>query len=183
MLFGASARAWESIGRQGPRWAAEAARALSASWVAPEAVGLDVGVAWARRRDLPLLEARLRLARGLCAARSDARAGVRDLGLAQDLADGVGARLLSGRIRWLRCGAGIAERDELERATVELEGDEGWWARAALALADVLGEVEPGRALTLASGAHARFVSLGLVERQQEALAVMGRLSVLAGTS
>ena len=113
LLFAESARAWEQASRMAPRWAAEAARGLAASWIAPHGVGLDVGVAWASRRGLVGLEARLRLARGLCAARSDAASGTRDLARAQELADGAGARLIAGRIRWLRCTVGLGDLREL----------------------------------------------------------------------
>lgn len=176
-LFGESARAWEQASRMAPRWAAEAARGLAASWIAPDGIGLDVGVAWASRRGLAGLEARLRLARGLCATRSDPESGARDLERAQSLADGLGARLVAGRIRWLRCTVGLGDLRELEQAVVELTGDAGWWATAALGLAQALGTDDRLRALKLAMGAHSCFVSMQLIERQEEALATIKDLA------
>ncbi len=177
LLFAESARAWEQASRMAPRWAAEAARGLAASWIAPDGIGLDVGVAWAARRGLVGLEARLRLARGLCATRSDPASGARDLDRAQSLVDGAGARLIAGRIRWLRCTVGLGDLRELERAVVELTGDAGWWAPAALALAEALGPDERERALRLAMGAHTCFTGMHLVDDQERALLAIKGLS------
>ncbi|GEM_PF-2589665 len=176
-LFAESARAWEQASRMAPRWSAEAARGLAASWIAPDGVGLDVGVAWARRRGLVGLEAWLRLARGLCATRSDPTSGARDLSRAQELADGAGARLISGRIRWLRCTVGLGDLRELERAVVELTGDAGWWAPAALALAEALAQDDRARGVKLAMGAHTCFVGMHLIAEQERALDTIKALS------
>ncbi len=176
-LFGESARAWEQARRQTLRWGAEAARGLAASWIAPKSVGLDLGVAWAHRRGLVGLELRLLLARGLCASRVGSEAGAGDLGRAQELADNMQARLIAGRVRWLRCTVGLGDLRELEQAVVELTGDSGWWAPAALALAEALAEDERGRAFTLATGAHSCFVGMHIVEQQDKALLVLKGLS------
>jgi tetratricopeptide (TPR) repeat protein len=176
-LFAESARAWERASRASPRWAAEAARGVAASWIDPEGIGLDVGVAWATRRGLVGLEAILRLARGLCAARGDVASGSKDLMCAQELADGMRARLFAGRVRWLRCTLGLGDLRELERSVVELTGDSGWWSQAALALAESLDRADRARALQLAIGAQACFVTMGLLDEQARALAVIRGLA------
>ena len=82
-------------------------------------------------RGLPLLEAELRLTRGLARARAGVRGAEEDLDQAVALAERASACLLEGRARLLRRRAGFL-RNDLDRTRACLAGDAIWAAAAAL---------------------------------------------------
>ncbi|MCP4808168.1 MAG: hypothetical protein GY913_31070 [Proteobacteria bacterium] len=140
---------------------------------------LDNAVAYAEDRGLPLLEARCRLARGLCRAASGSEAAWGDLDAAVLLADHAGAPILAGRARLERFLAGWGpegaepQLEELRDAVEHLTGDRVWHTRAMTVLATRLAKRRPGEAIELAGRAVARFQGMGLDADEAQARAVL----------
>lgn len=180
-FFNAASKAWEEAGRRGAQLQVEVGRALVAlqSGATTYLPGLlDQPIRYAEARNLPLLEARLRLARGLCRHAVGLPSGEADLDAAILLADTADAPWLAGLVRYHRHQAGVsAQIDELRRAVEQLTGNLPWSCRALLALARALAPAEPEEALRLASAALCRFGAMGLDEDEAEARELVLRLS------
>jgi hypothetical protein len=122
-----------------------------------------------------MLEARLRLARGLCRHLSGSEVAEVDLKAAALLADTAGAPWLAGRIRLEGYRYGLLDVDELKTAVEQLTGNQPLYARAVVNLADALLETEPTEALHLAATALARLSFMDLPEDEEAARGVLAR--------
>ncbi len=169
VFYDRAAVAWTRAGRRVGLFTVEAGRSLAA--VASGATTflpglLDEPVLYAEERGMPLLEARLRLARGLCRHLSGSTVASVDVEAAVMLADTAGAPYVAGRIRVEGWSHGLLPDEELETAVEQLTGNQPWYARAVVCLADSIVATDPGRALHLAATAMARlsFMELPLDE-------------------
>jgi hypothetical protein len=177
-FFDKSARAWGKAGRRVGLFTVEAGRSMAA--VASGATTflpglLDEPVHYAEERGMPMLEARLRLARGLCRHLSGSEVAEVDLKAAALLADTAGAPWLAGRIRLEGYRYGLLDVDELKTAVEQLTGNQPLYARAVVNLADALLETEPTEALHLAATALARLSFMDLPEDEEAARGVLAR--------
>ena len=118
---------WQQSGRRSGAVGTELERALVSQESDGHAYlpgGLDDHVSWSKERGLVLLEAKARLARGLCRWDGGSDGAIEDLNTAVFLAEQSGAPLLSGRARLerhQRSGEPVA--GDLERALAELQAD------------------------------------------------------------
>lgn len=169
-------------GRRGPVFQIEAQRALAvlASGATTFLPGLlDNAVEYAEDRGLVLLEARTRLARGLCRSASGSDAAWGDLDAAVLLAEHAGSPILAGRARLERFLAGWGadggepRLEELRDAVEQLTGDRVWQTRAMSVLAQRLVKRRPGEAIELAGRAVARFQAMELDADEEQARRVL----------
>lgn len=118
---------WQQSGRRSGAVNTELERAMISQDSEGHAylpAGLDGHVAWSKDRGLVLLEAKARLARGLCRWDGGSDGAIEDLNTAVFLAEQSGAPLLSGRARLERHQrAGEPVPGDLERALAELQAD------------------------------------------------------------
>ena len=124
---------WQKSGRKSGFYRAEAGRARSmlATRQTYLPQGLDAGIHYARERAMPLLEAEIRLARGLCRWEASQEGALEDLNTAVRIGEERGSPLVSGRARLERFLRGEgAGRGDLELAMRELQGD-SWWRQRA----------------------------------------------------
>lgn len=130
--FDRAGRAWTSAGRRAGLYRCEAGliRAALARGETPLGRALEGPVRFAHERGMPLLEAELRLTRGLARAAAGVRGAEEDLDRAIGLAERGSAALLEGRARLLRRRAGFL-RSDLERTRALLQTDAVWSAAAA----------------------------------------------------
>ena len=91
----------------------------------PLGANLSEPIAYAQERGLPLLEAELRMARGMARTRATVTGADEDFTRGISLAEDAGARLLEGRLRVQRRLSGIL-RDDLERTSWCLAPDTPW---------------------------------------------------------
>lgn len=127
-----SARGWTAAGRRAGLYRCEAGllRAALARGETPLGRALDGPVTFAHERGMPLLEAELRLTRGLVRAAAGVRGAEDDLDRSVQLAERAHAALLEGRARLLRRRAGYL-KDDLARTRDLLKTDAIWSAAAA----------------------------------------------------
>lgn len=127
-----AARMWTAVGRRSGLYRCEAGlvRVALAAGQTPLASALAGPVQYAGERGMALMEAELRLARGLAWARGAVRGAETELDRAVSLAERAGAALLEGRARLLRRRAGFLYND-LERTRACLAEDAIWRAAAA----------------------------------------------------
>lgn len=157
---------FREVGRQALVWRAEAgrARAAIAAGVQPLVRELSDGIAEAGSRQMVVLEADLRIARGIATATADPVAATHDLDAAIAIADRLGLRWRAGRARLERArrlGGSDAERSALlVRAEADLVGHEPYLARARMARARLLALDAPDEARPLALQAVARFSAM-----------------------
>ena len=180
-FFIAAAQAWEQAGRRGGVYQIEVGRAMTAllSGATTYLPGLlDDPIRYAEARNMPLLEARLRMARGLCRHAVGVPTGEADLDAAVLLADTAGAPWLAGLVRYERFRFGVNRSlDELRRAVEQLTGNLPWHCRASLSLARGLAMEDPDEALRLASSALCRFAAMALDEDEDEARDLIAQVS------
>ena len=177
-FFDRAAHAWSKAGRRVGVFTVEAGRSMAA--VANGATTflpglLDEPVTYAEERGMPLLESRLRLARGLCRHLSGSTVAMVDVQAAMLLADTAGAPFLAGRIRYEGWRHGLLDVEQLRKAVEQLTGNQPWYARAVVGLADALLDEEPAEALQLAAVALARLSFMDLPHDQEAARAVLAR--------
>lgn len=159
--------AWARAGRRSGVFRAEAARirAISAAGrCEPLTAALDRAVEFAQERELRVLEAELRHARGICLLRQRPRAGDEDLAAALILTRQAAVPHLAGAIRLALHDRPGGRVEGLEQATRELEESPVLLARTLLAQARLLAgrPRSLGRALELCGLALCRFSDLGL---------------------
>ena len=130
--FERAGRAWTAAGRRAGLYRCEAGliRSALARGETPLGRALEEPVRFAHERGMPLLEAELRLTRGLARAAAGVRGAEEDLDRAIGLAEKASAALLEGRARLLRRRAGFL-RDDLARTRTLLQTDAIWSAAAA----------------------------------------------------
>ena len=132
-MFHQSVGWWQKSGRKSGFYRAEAGRARSmlATQQTYLPQGLDAGIHYARERTMPLLEAEIRLARGICRWEASQEGALEDLNTAVRIGEERGSPLVAGRARLERFlrGEGSGQRD-LEVALRELQGD-SWWRQRA----------------------------------------------------
>ena len=144
---------------------------------------LDGPVDYAGSRGLVLLEARTRLARGLCRVAGGSDAAWADLDAAVLLAETAGAPILAGRARLERFLAGFGEEggertvDDLRQAMEDLTGDRVWHSRAMVLLGQAVAATRPGEAIELAGRALCRFQAMALSEDERSASRVLALVS------
>jgi len=175
-LYDRAAAAWQRAGRRGGELRVMAGRAraalqLGASTFLPNL--MDSGVAYARERELAMLEVDLLGVRSLClhAAGLKSRA-LADAEAAVALADKAGAKLLAGRARYEQFLVGGAGDEALRRAVLELNDDRPWCARAMTALAAATEDAD--EAAELAGAAVCRFSAMGMNTDNELARALLG---------
>jgi len=126
-LLGRAGLCWQQSGRRSGAVGTEVERALVSQASEGHAYlpgGLDEYVSWSKERGLVLLEAKARLARGLCRWDGGSDGAIEDLNTAVFLAEQSGAPLLSGRARLERHQrSGEPVEGDLERALAELQAD------------------------------------------------------------
>lgn len=143
---------------------------------------LDPIVDYALARGLVLLEARARLARGLCRDAGGSDAAWSDLDAAVLLAQTAGAPMLVGRARLERFHAGFGEEgseatlDQLRAAVEDLTGDRVWHSRAMVSLAERVVKTRPAEAIENVGRAMCRFQAMGLDEDEARCKEVLSRL-------
>lgn len=177
-LYELAAGEWERAGRRAGLLGVLAGRAQaileSGATFLPGL--LDEPIAYAEARELPALEARLRMARGLCRHAAGSEAADADLEAAILLADTARSPWLAGRIRYERHRCGLAaEADELRRAVDQLTGNQPWYCRATLALAQATLGRDPAEAMRLAGRVLCRFSAMGLDNDRAAAEALIRR--------
>ncbi|MCB9792788.1 MAG: hypothetical protein H6741_08655 [Alphaproteobacteria bacterium] len=179
--FNAASAAWSRAGRRAGLLLAEAGRvhAALASGATTFLPGLlDDPVAYAEDRGLPVLEARLRLARGLSRTAAGSEAAKADLDAAILLADAAGVPQLAGRIRLERHRWGLCnDLDELQLAGDQLVGNQPWFCRAELAYARAIAATDPADAMRRAARVLCRFKGMGLDEDAAMARELCGDVS------
>ena len=172
-------------GRRAASFQLEAQRAMAvlASGATTFLPGLlDGAVGFAEERGLPLLEARARLARGLCRSASGSDSAWGDLDAAILLAEHAGAPVLEGRARLERYRAGWgpdggqAQVDELRVAVERLVGDRVWHTRASADLAFLLAKTHKAEAIERAARCIARFQAMGLEADEERVREVLRRV-------
>ncbi len=178
VFFDRAAAAWTVAGRRVGLFTVEAGRSMAA--VANGATTflpglLDGPVDYAEERGMPLLEARLRLARGLCRALSGSSVAGVDLEAALLLANTAGAPFLAGQIRLEGWRQGLFQRSELEAAVDQLTGNQPLYARALVYLADAILEDNVAQAVHLAATALARLSFMDLPQDEAAARRVLAR--------
>ncbi len=150
------------------KWRAEAARirVMLAGGVEPLTHSLDEGVAYAQDRDMLVLEADLRIARGMALAhRLPVDAG-HDLEAAAAISDEARCPLRSGRARLMWASridnGGPVERriSVMQRAEEQLESSRPWVARARFERARLIADRDPTAARALAVGALTHFTAM-----------------------
>ncbi len=176
---------WTQAGRRSGLYQVEAARALAslAGGATTFLPGLlDGPVDYAAERGLSLVEARCRLARGLCRHAGGSDAAWADLDAAILLADTAEAPLLGGRARLERARLGLGDEGgpvdvaDIERAVELLSGDRLWQSRALMLLAQRLAEDRPDEAIRAAGTALCRFKAMGLDRDEAAARELLGGL-------
>ncbi|MCB9760843.1 MAG: hypothetical protein H6739_13480 [Alphaproteobacteria bacterium] len=179
-FFDRASEEWAQSGRRAGLFQIEGGRALAAlaSGATTFLPGLlDGPVAYAEERGLPLLEARLRMARGLCRYAAGSAAADADLQAAILLADTARAPYMAGRVRYERHRWGLSEDlDELRQACDQLSGNQPWFSKATLALARALRHTDPPEALRLAGAVLCRFTAMGLHAERDIAKALVDEL-------
>ncbi|MBN1336761.1 MAG: hypothetical protein JXB39_12455 [Deltaproteobacteria bacterium] len=140
---------------------------------------LERAVAFAAERELRLLEAELRLARGTCLFARDRSAAAVDLTLVLDMAKAMGAPHLAGRARLVLHDAPDGSAEALERACAELEETPPWRTRSQLALARARARVPQDReaALDMASTVFCQFAAMDLPADEARARILIWRLA------
>lgn len=135
--------AWEChshAGRRALAWRAEAGRARAglAHGVRPLTRGISQGIGHAEERDMPLLEADLRLVRAMAHAEDQGDGAERDFDRAMQLARACGDPLRTGRVLLERSTRLALDPEDavksLEEAIELLRPNRPWWSRARLAL-------------------------------------------------
>ena len=187
-FLGGAAQHFQQARRRAALFQLEAERALAVLTSGANFLPglLDDHVEYAGSRGLVLLEARARLARGLCRVAGGSEAAWSDLDAAVLLADTAGAPLLAGRARLERFHAGLGEEggvastEDLRRAVEDLTGDRVWHSRAMVVLAEALMSRRPAEAIELVGRAMCRFQAMDLGEDEaacKRVLATAGRKS------
>ncbi len=173
----------QAAGRHVLKWRAEAARirVMIASDVEPLMGGLDAGIRYAVERDMLVLEADLRIARGMALAARRPDVAGEDLEAAAAISDESKAPLRSGRARleWAsRLDGGVDRRlAVLGRAREQLAMSRPWVARVDLASARLLAMRDRAAALKLAAAAMAQFAAMHMRLDQERAAELMQRLA------
>jgi tetratricopeptide (TPR) repeat protein len=165
-LYDRSVEHFGAVGRRALVWRAEAGRARAnvEAGAQPLVIALDEGIALAENRQMVVLEADLRIARGVARAQADVEAARKDLDQAILLADRAKHPLRAGRARLEHArrlpGTDEDRIDMLVRAEAELKGNEPWFQRARLARASLMARGRPDEARRLALTAVARFAAM-----------------------
>jgi len=140
---------------------------------------LDRAIAFAVERELKILEAELRLARGTCLLLRDRQAAAVHLVRTVDLARGMGVPHLAGRARLALHEGPEGSVEELELACAELMETLPWRTRAFLAVARARARRPEGveAALEIASTALCRFSAMNLPADEARARALLWSLA------
>jgi hypothetical protein len=140
---------------------------------------LERAITFAAQRELRLLEAELRLARGLCLLPRDQREAVIQLDRVMELAFAAGAPHLAGQARLALHDRPDGSVEELELACGELMETPPWRSRAFLAIARARARGRDGRdlALGIASTAFCRFSAMDLPADEARARTLLWQLA------
>lgn len=174
-------QAWTRAGRRSGVFRVEAARmrALARSGACDMLPsGLTRAIEFAQEREMKVLEAELRLARGLCLLVKQPGGADEDLGTGLLLARHAAMPHLAGRFRLALHGRPGGRLNALEQARLELEENAPWSARALLAVAHHLA-TQPrymGQALEMCGVALCQFSAMGMGDDEHAARDLMARL-------